>query len=573
MPSGYDDTRLWCSSLGGQRNDPDEKARGNLRNAYFNLRERAAILAAEIPQDLREYTVHDATHLDALWELADDIGGQDISLTPTEAFVLGGAFLLHDLGMGLAAWPDGLNALMKDPSWTDILATTISELLGRPATAADLANPSSDSLEQAKQTILRERHAAHAVELGLISWTSPANGNRYYLIEDEDLRATFGSLIGRIAASHWWTIDQVAAQFADITIGAPVNCPKSWVVDPLKLSCLLRLADAAHIDARRAPRFLMAIRSPRGVAEEHWTFQSHLHKPQVTGDRLVYTSAHPFSQIESKAWWLCFDTLQMIDRELHSVDALLFDKSRTRMAARSVKGADSPFRLCSLIPTDGWTPVDARVVVSNVPALARMLGGVSLYGSKLQAALRELIQNASDASRALAALTSINPPGIKVALRHEDDSWWLDIIDHGIGMSQQVLAGPLLDFGRTYWGSQLMRQESPGLAASDFRPAGRYGIGFYSAFMLGDTINVVSRRYDAAASDTRVLVFASGLEDRPIIRPARPDEMLIGTGGQLYRSSLSRTLISLAGSCTLVAVKPRRLMRFAAAWLRRLLQI
>jgi hypothetical protein len=71
-----------------------------------------------------------------------------------------------------------------------------------------------------------------------------------------------------------------------------------------------------------------------------------------------------------------------------------------------------------------------------------------------------------------------------------------------------------------------MRQESPGLAASGFQPAGRYGIGFYAIFMLGDTVNVISRRYDAAASDTRVLSFTGGLENRPIIRPARNDEVL-----------------------------------------------
>jgi hypothetical protein len=32
------------------------------------------------------------THIDALWETADVIVGGDISFTPFEAFVLGGAF-------------------------------------------------------------------------------------------------------------------------------------------------------------------------------------------------------------------------------------------------------------------------------------------------------------------------------------------------------------------------------------------------------------------------------------------------------------------------------------------------
>jgi hypothetical protein len=547
VPFGYEETRLWRTSLAERPGDPYQHERTGLRGAYYSFRERAAILAAEIPQDLREYTVHDATHLDALWELADLISGANISLTPTEGFVLGGAFLLHDLGMGLAAWPGGITELTKEQGWRDILATTISELFGRPAFPAELDDPPAKALERAKQIALRERHASHAADLAMISWTAAGTGHQYHLIEDEGLRSVFGNLIGRIAASHWWTIEQTSSEFASDPIGAPVNCPGEWIVDPLKLSCLLRLADASHVDARRAPGFLMALRSPVGTSQDHWAFQGHLQKPQLSGgDQLLFTSPQPFSQDESTAWWVCFDTLQMIDRELHGVDALLADRSRPRMAARSVKGADSPFRLSSFIPTAGWTPVDARVVVSNVPELARKLGGESLYGSKPQAALRELIQNASDASRALAALVESDPPAIKVVLRQADDAWWLDVIDHGIGMSQQVLAGPLLDFGRTYWGSQLMRQESPGLAASGFQSAGKYGIGFYAIFMLGDIVNVTSRRYDAAASDTRVLSFATGLESRPIIRPARKDEILTN-GGTLISVKLRRDPYKVGG--------------------------
>ena len=138
MPFGYEGTTLWRSSLGRRDYDEYETARARLRVAYHTFRERAALLAAEIPQDLRDYTVHDATHLDALWELASLIAGPEIALTPTEGFVLGGAFLIHDLGMGLAAWPGGMTALMKESGWNDILATCFTESLGRQASGKDI---------------------------------------------------------------------------------------------------------------------------------------------------------------------------------------------------------------------------------------------------------------------------------------------------------------------------------------------------------------------------------------------------------------------------------------------------
>ncbi len=92
MP-GFEGTHLWQSTLADRGPDDSEADhRTRLRNSYLRFRNRAAVLAAEIPQDLREFTVHDASHLDALWETADLIAGSELSLSPCEAFVLGGAF-------------------------------------------------------------------------------------------------------------------------------------------------------------------------------------------------------------------------------------------------------------------------------------------------------------------------------------------------------------------------------------------------------------------------------------------------------------------------------------------------
>lgn len=530
MPYGYEETRLWKESLGIQENDSYEQPREQLRVAFHTFREHAALLAAEIPRDLAEFTVHDVTHLDALWEMANIIGGSHLALTPTEAFVLGGAFLIHDLGMGLAAWPGGLEDLTRQDGWDDILASALANLLGRPPDKAALEAPSEEAVTLAKEIALREQHALHAADLALINWHSSASGQNYHLIENVDLRGTYGRLIGEIAASHWWNIEKVAEKFPGTTLGAPVTCPDDWTVDALKLACIMRCADAAHLDARRAPGFLRAVRKPSPYSDLHWVFQGYLQRPRVEDDRLVYTSVRAFDYQDAPAWWVAFESLKMVDGELRKVDALLADRARPRFRARSVKGVDDPTRLAELIPTNGWTPVDARVNVSNVAGLIQSLGGSNLYGSNPQIALRELIQNARDATRALGSIYPAAAAPIQISLREEVDGWWLSVTDSGIGMSQSVMTGPLLDFGRSYWGSYLMRQEAPGLASSGFAAAGRYGIGFYSVFMLGDVVRVVSRRYDEASAATRALDFVEGLSTRPILRPARRDEVRLSGG-------------------------------------------
>jgi hypothetical protein len=106
------DTNLWATTLG---KSVEDKTPGE-RDARERLR------AAEIPRDLPDYTVHDISHLDAPWEMAGLIAGSDYPLTASEAFVLGGAFLVHDLGMSLAAYPEGMEALRKEGGWGDTVS-------------------------------------------------------------------------------------------------------------------------------------------------------------------------------------------------------------------------------------------------------------------------------------------------------------------------------------------------------------------------------------------------------------------------------------------------------------------
>src|SRR6266851_9599017 len=128
----FETATLWKRSLAPQADtDKFAEVRENLRSAYMKFRERAALLAAEIARDLPDYTVHDITHIDSLWHLADLIAGSDVNLTPPEAFVLGGAFLVHDLGNGLAAYPDGISALRSSPLWDDTVALILRRDLRR----------------------------------------------------------------------------------------------------------------------------------------------------------------------------------------------------------------------------------------------------------------------------------------------------------------------------------------------------------------------------------------------------------------------------------------------------------
>jgi hypothetical protein len=527
----FESIGLWQRTLAANAGDLFSQERERLRSAFMSFRERSALLAAEIARDLPDFTVHDVTHLDALWQMADLIIGDTYELTPTEAFILGGAFLIHDLGNGLAAYPDGVDKMYASSTWKDALSLSLRKHLGRAPTAAEVSTVDEATKKATTSQVLRTLHAQQAEKLALVSWKDPGTHNQLVLIQDDFFRNNYGHLIGRIAHSHWWDIAKLKGEF-DTSIGAPVGFPSDWMIDPLKIACLLRVADAAHIDARRAPPFVKALRVKAAGSIDHWNFQEKLQQPMRSTDRIGYSSAEPFKQSEATSWWLCLEALQVLDKELAGVDAMLADCGRPRFVVHGVQGAEDAQRLTRWVKTDGWSPVDTRIKATNVALLASRLGGSELYGTNPLVPLRELIQNAADAIRARRYLEKRPESFGEITVRIGSDSGnhWIEVSDNGVGMSESVITGSLLDFGSPFWNSERMLQELPGLASSAFEPTGKYGIGFFSLFMWGDHIQVTSRRYNDAVSDTRVLEFAKGLHSRPLLRAAKGDELLCDGG-------------------------------------------
>lgn len=522
--SDFEKTSLWRSSLGEEALTVDAQAQARLRDRLNDIRSRVTYLVSLIAKDIPDLTVHDITHLDALWETASLVAGPGYVLNPAEGFVFGAAVLLHDSAMCLAAYPEGLNEVRKLPEWNDAVVYHL-RTAGHEVTPAHIASPPSEVARSALTDVLREVHAQRAAELPFVQWPA-TDGTREMLIQDSDIRSAYGDVIGQIAASHWWPVRELTKLPPRVNAGPGV--PGDWHIRPLKLACLLRVADAAHIDHRRAPRFLQSLVRPSGISASHWEFQTHLGKPSIEKSSLVYTGT-PFDIENADAWWRCYDMLAMIDTELRAVNALLDQENITPFLATGVKSARSPEGVALTIPTRRWRPVDTELRVSDVPALVKLLGGERLYGNDPAVPIRELIQNAADAIRARRLLANLDGAAGRVIVTLRNDSngqAWIDVEDDGIGMSTSVLTGALLDFGKSFWESAAMRREFPGLQSKGLKAVGRFGIGFFSVFMLGDEVTVTSRRHDAAATDTRTLDFRKGLRMRPILREPASDEAL-----------------------------------------------
>jgi hypothetical protein len=247
----------------------------------------------------------------------------------------------------------------------------------------------------------------------------------------------------------------------------------------------------------------------------------------------------PFGVDSINAWWTAYDLAKIAASELNEAEKY-FRSSPVRPKVNQVMGGSSPREFARHVRVEGWEPVDTRPKISAVIDVISRLGGDQLYGSNLTVPLRELIQNSRDAivAKRLIDKKPENWGVIRVDVSTRESACILTITDNGIGMSERTILKYLLDFGTSYWQSNDCIEELPDLDFEFFNPVGKFGIGFFSVFMLGRKVKVISRTSNDGKNQTRVVEFLEGLDARPLLRPASVEEQL-GEDGTTIEVQLS----------------------------------
>ena len=132
----------------------------------------------------------------------------------------------------------------------------------------------------------------------------------------------------------------------------------------------------------------------------------------------------------------------------------------------------------------------------------------SIYTHK-EIFLREIISNASDAIDKMCylALTDKNVgesrSDYEIILTLDKENRTLTVSDNGIGMDEQELEknlGTIAFSGSSRFSEQLEKDSKAAKSTADDHTGevdiiGQFGVGFYSAFMVADKVEVVSKRY------------------------------------------------------------------------------
>ncbi|WP_460156090.1 molecular chaperone HtpG [Pseudomonas sp. S2_H10] len=128
----------------------------------------------------------------------------------------------------------------------------------------------------------------------------------------------------------------------------------------------------------------------------------------------------------------------------------------------------------------------------------------SLYSNK-EIFLRELISNASDAVDKLRFEALAKPElleggaELKIRVSFDKDAKTVTLEDNGIGMSREDAITHLGTIAKS--GTADFMKHLSGDQKKDSHLIGQFGVGFYSAFIVADKVDVFSRRAGAAASE------------------------------------------------------------------------
>ncbi len=128
----------------------------------------------------------------------------------------------------------------------------------------------------------------------------------------------------------------------------------------------------------------------------------------------------------------------------------------------------------------------------------------SLYSNK-EIFLRELISNASDAADKLRFEALAKPElleggaELKIRLSFDKDAKTVTLEDNGIGMNRDEVIAHLGTIAKS--GTADFLKNLSGDQKKDSHLIGQFGVGFYSAFIVADQVEVFTRRAGAAASE------------------------------------------------------------------------
>ena len=154
-----------------------------------------------------------------------------------------------------------------------------------------------------------------------------------------------------------------------------------------------------------------------------------------------------------------------------------------------------------------------------------------LYSEK-EIFLREIVSNACDAVTKLKRLSSLGhvrdiEDDFKITVKIDKEQKTLSVCDNGIGMTEEELDKYICQIALSGALDFIEKYESQDKDANSNGIIGHFGLGFYSSFMVSDTVDVITKSYLDSPALKWVCTEAGEYEIHPCDKAERGTEIVM----------------------------------------------
>lgn len=471
-------------------------------------------------------TLKMALHLVNVDEAERKLGDKAVLeyLTPLNVFILSAAVLFHDLGMHIhfngfkqlinGFYDDVRVEFFNDLTWKeewDNFMIEAKRFSGRErinlfgdeqATIKDIDfsknTVDSDNQKQLIGEFIRRHHGRLAHEIALKGF--PVK-DKDVISFANDIQPEYKDIFGLIARSHSMNVRYAMEYIEDVFPGDP-HFPYS--IEVPFLMCVLRIADYFQIDNTRTNAFLIKLKSftsPYSLNEHRAHLSTEYFKTDEKDPETLYVDAKPKDGLMYTKLLRLFDDIQ---KELDTSFAIIGEmygrhKTHFKLRYRRIKSNLKNRKVIAKYP---YVP-DTYKFEADTDLFKLLVG--PLYGYDPTYGVREMLQNAVDACIELQyKLGDSYEPVIDISVENRDDREYVfTITDNGKGMSLGEIKNYFLKAGATFrksteWKIEYQKDDN----SSAIRRTGKFGIGVLASFLVGDRIEVTTRRYNEAIGYT-----------------------------------------------------------------------
>lgn len=481
-----------------------------------------------------EYTLHDGEHLFRVVYLMEKLIGKEKikELSNPELLLLILTAFFHDIGMApfeteIRAWKQ--DWIGDEPSVKELeeyqkferFINTYPEKLEEIKKHESFGRISKVEILNSHliSEFIRSTHAKRAREIIGKDWAGKI------LYKEQDLTPRFADL----CFSH----NENALKLLDFE--TDFICDEYETINLPFLGVILRLADLLDFDGKRTPSVLfshLAVRNPVSLAE--WEKHRSVKAWSINTEHIIFSAICKHPAIEASVRKFC----DYIDDELKNCNLIISkiaykEKYKLELPTQVTRSKISAEKdIITGEPKYIYQDTSFHLSKNQVIDL---LMGTKLYGNP-GVALRELLQNSIDAcllSKALHEQWGIPyKPQITVKYYSENNEEFLEVIDNGIGMNQEIIDKYYSKIGSSYYQSRDFFELQ---ANSDlkFKPISRFGIGILSTFMVADSIEVDTKRLkDKYEYDKPLKIIVEGYDS--IFTILNSDKKEPGTSTKLF---------------------------------------